>query len=130
MKKEINVQIGSRVRAARTRLGLSRDELAEALDISTLFLSYIECGQKGMSLSTLQNMCKTLQISADYLLLGQEPTAVDKHRAQLLLESLDPEYWDLAEESLQTLIRTIAAVRHKTRTENDPDRPPSREALR
>lgn len=114
MKKELNVQIGARVRKARERLRLSREQLAEALGISVLFLSYIECGQKGMSLTTLKNICETLQVSADQLLLGRKNDSTDRTEAQLLLENIEPEYQDLALDSLQQLVRTIAAVREKS----------------
>lgn len=82
MKKERNIQIGNRVRAARKKRNLSRAELAEQLNVSVLFVSYIECGQKGMSIETLIHMCDILQVSADYLLLREkmecrEQTAVN-----------------------------------------------------
>ena len=73
MKKTINIEIGERVRTARKRLQMSRDALAEQLGISTLFLGYIECGQKGMSIDTLLALCKALNVSADYILMGREP---------------------------------------------------------
>lgn len=95
MKKEQNVEIGRRVRAARARRGLTREELAEQLDLSTLFLSYIECGQKGMSLPTFANLCRVLNVSADELLFGPE-NAVQRSDAHRLLERMDPEYLPLA----------------------------------
>ena len=60
IKKDINIQIGQRVKEARLARNLTREQLAEKLEISALFMGYIECGQKGMSLSTLQNLCFTL----------------------------------------------------------------------
>lgn len=112
MKKNINLEIGERVRLARTTRGLSREKLAELLGISTLFLGYIECGQRGMSLATLQNMCKVLNVSADYLLLGRN----DEGNEEALLSAvkeLEPQYVPLAIEQINNLKKTIAVIRHQ-----------------
>lgn len=112
MKKNINLEIGERIRLARTTRGLSREKLAELLGISTLFLGYIECGQRGMSLATLQNMCKVLNVSADYLLLGRN----DEGNEEALLSAvkeLEPQYVPLAIEQINNLKKTIAVIRHQ-----------------
>lgn len=107
MKKEINVQIGARVRRARKRLHLTREELAEALDVSTLFVGYIECGQKGMSLETFRSMCRTLHVSADYLLFGDESDSSDAGRISDLVGSVEEAYHPLLEQQLQLFLKTI-----------------------
>ena len=110
MKKTINVEIGTRIRESRERLHMSREYLAELLNISTLFLSYIECGQKGMSTETLIRVCKTLNVSADYILLGRKNSGFDRSEAELLLQDIPEEYYPLAEEHLRLLLKTIAVV--------------------
>lgn len=114
MKKEQNVEIGRRVRAARIRRDLTREELAEQLDLSTLFLSYIECGQKGMSLSTFTNLCRVLNVSADELLFGPAHAAQtsDAHR---LLARMDPEYLSLAAGALALVGQAAEAGEKKGR---------------
>ena len=67
MKKNINLEIGERIRSSRLAVGLSREKLSELLGVSALFLGYIECGQRGMSITTLQKICKVLNVSADYI---------------------------------------------------------------
>ncbi len=111
MKKEINVQIGLRIWNARESRKMSREQLAELLDISPVFLACVEYGQKGVSLTTLQKLCHALQVSADYLLLGKEPDEKNKTEAQLLVESMDSRYQDLTAEFLRTLIKTFAEVK-------------------
>lgn len=111
MKKILNIEIGARVRAARTRLNLSREQLAEFVGISTLFVGYIECGQKGMSTETLIALCKALNVSADYILLGKDPGAKADNEAKVILEHFDPEHLPLAAESLRHTIHTINLVR-------------------
>lgn len=110
MKRQSNIEIGARVRIARERLHMSREKLAELLDRSTLFIGYIECGQKGMSIETLLAICKTLQVSADYLLFGNEPDSTLHCEAAQLLSGMPQAYLPLAAESLRTLVKTIAVV--------------------
>lgn len=66
------IEIGLRIKAQRELLCMTREELAEKLDITPRFCYDIELGNKGMSLSTLCKLSKTLNISTDYLLFGEE----------------------------------------------------------
>ena len=113
MKKNINLEIGERVRFVRTSRGFSREELAEILDISTLFLGYIECGQRGMSIATLQNMCNTLNVSADYLLFGKEESEDYSEKIADAVRELNPSYYPLALESINNLKKLIALIESK-----------------
>lgn len=111
MKKNINLEIGERVRLTRTSRGLSREQLAEMLNISTLFLGYIECGQRGMSLSTLQNMCKIMNVSADFLLLGK--TASENSFDDIInaVKDIEPKYHSLALDTINNLKKLISITR-------------------
>ena len=113
VKKNMNLEIGERVRLVRVSRGLSREELAEILGISVLFVGYIECGQRGMSLATLQNMCKALSVSADYILLGNTKSESDRVDLINAVEELEPQFVPLALEQINNLKRTIAIIRHK-----------------
>lgn len=62
-------QIGSRVRAIRTRRGLSQMDLAERISKSATYISYIESGSKSMSLETLVAIANALHVPADELLM-------------------------------------------------------------
>ncbi len=117
MKKQSNVEIGGRLRAARRARGLTQEQLAEKIDLSPLFLSYVECGQKGMSLQTMEKICRTLDVPADYLLLGRESGAAipGGEKLRKLLRQLPPEYLPLAEEALRTLLHTVQAVERAER---------------
>lgn len=109
MKKDINIEIGQRVLTARRQARLSRDELAEKLNISTLFMGYIECGQKGMSLTTLMNLCKILGVSSDYILLG-ETENITRKNIDLLLNDIDIEYLPIVERHLKNLLLYIDEI--------------------
>lgn len=69
--EELNfLEIGNRIRKQRELLCLSREQLAEHLDVSTKFCSDIEIGAKGMSIQTLSKLSQILHISTDYILFG------------------------------------------------------------
>lgn len=107
LKKDINMEIGQRVRSARKKANLTRESLAEKLNVSTLFISYIECGQKGMSLETLRKLCQVLQTSSDYILLGRDNSEISRNNLHLLVDSVDIKYCAVVEDHLQCLLRSI-----------------------
>lgn len=71
-KKSLNVAIGSRIKSARENMGLTQEELAEKIDLSTQFISTIERGVAGPSLETVINLCKVLKVSSEWLLCGKQ----------------------------------------------------------
>ncbi|MBQ7004996.1 MAG: helix-turn-helix transcriptional regulator [Clostridia bacterium] len=107
MKKNINLEIGERVRITRNSRGFSREVLAEMLGISTLFLGYIECGQRGMSIETLQKMCTVLNVSADYIILGKDAQSDSLDGIINAVKEFDPKYHSLVLESINHLKRII-----------------------
>ncbi|GEM_PF-7065044 len=51
--EELNfIEIGARIRAGREELGLTREQLAEQLEVSAKFCSDIELGLRGISVKT------------------------------------------------------------------------------
>lgn len=62
MKSRLNKEIGKRIRYLRKQRGLSQEKLAECLNIATTSLSYIETGRGFMTLATLENMSRVLQV--------------------------------------------------------------------
>jgi transcriptional regulator with XRE-family HTH domain len=70
--------IGRRVRFQREQMHLTREELAEKLDVSAKFCADIEYGMKGMSISTLNNLSEILNLSTDYILKGNNEIRVCK----------------------------------------------------
>lgn len=73
MKKEIDAEIGLRVRRQREALGYSREKLAESSGLAVSFLASIERGKCDFTVTTLKKLCTALGVSSDILLFGQEP---------------------------------------------------------
>lgn len=66
--KDINVILGERVKLGRKANNLTREKLAELVDVSPRFLAEVEAGKTGVSLQTLKNISLALSTSTDYLL--------------------------------------------------------------
>ena len=62
--------MGIRIKTRRKELKIKQAELAETLDISNNHMSSIENGRQKPSLDTFVGICKHLNVSPDYLLLG------------------------------------------------------------
>lgn len=60
--------IGKRIKEARTRKKLSQAVLAEKVDLSTTYISYIENGYKCLSVNSLIMIANSLGVSSDELL--------------------------------------------------------------
>ncbi|HEY5588777.1 MAG TPA: helix-turn-helix transcriptional regulator [Candidatus Paceibacterota bacterium] len=72
MKNEINyVIIGNRIRVEREKFDMTREKLAELLNLSPYFLGQIERGERKMSVSTLISISECLHVSIDYLFFEQ-----------------------------------------------------------
>ena len=121
LKKEINIEIGRRVHQARVNAHMSREDLAEKLNISPLFLGYIECGQKGMSFTTLKKICLELNISADYILLGISDNETTYNNIQILLSHFQTQYLPLVELQLDTLWKTIQEIEKNQQKSHPPN---------
>lgn len=68
MDKEL---FGAQLQKYRELAGYSQEDLAEKVDCSTIFISYIERGKKSPSLKMFMNLANVLNVSAD-VLLGNE----------------------------------------------------------
>ena len=61
--------LGENIRTARKSKNLTIETLSELVGISESFLGTVERGESSISIETLINLCQTLNVSADYLVL-------------------------------------------------------------
>ena len=101
-KKDLNIQIGGRVRLIREAQGKTREQVAEIADISPQFLFDIETGKKGMTSQTIINLAKALNVTTDFLLLG---CVTPMSKIVNDLEGLPPEDLQLAEQFIKKFSR-------------------------
>lgn len=62
--------MGMRIKSRRKELKIKQAELAESIEISKNHMSSIENGKQKPSLDTFVKICKCLDITPNYLLLG------------------------------------------------------------
>ena len=60
--------IGARIKAAREAAGLTQEDLADALEMSSTHISVLERGVKAPKLETLVKIANALKVSTDTLL--------------------------------------------------------------
>ena len=70
IEKEINIQIGEQIKAARERAKMTQESLAERIEVSPQYVSDLERGVVGVSISTLKKICLALGVSSDQILFG------------------------------------------------------------
>ena len=61
-KNDLGIQIGKKIQFLRKQKGYSQEKFAEAINIATTSLSYIETGRGFMTLATMQKICEVLKI--------------------------------------------------------------------
>lgn len=101
--------LGSRIREARQKLGLSQRRLAEEAGVGEMYLSEIERGLKMPSMNIFLKIITALNVSADYILRDELPSG-EKYLNQELsekLRDLTPRQKRTAMEILDAYIRNL-----------------------
>ena len=98
--------IGARIRKQREYMGLSREQLAERINVTPKFCSDIELGNKGMSVETLCRLATTLRMSCDYILYG-EREVTDSKEIERMLNQCTPKEYEHAEQLLKIFFSSI-----------------------
>lgn len=71
-KKQLNVEIGERIKQAREKKRYTQEWLAEQIEVSPQYVSDLERGVVGASLATFRCICLSLGVSSDTLLFGRQ----------------------------------------------------------
>ena len=106
MAESLGIEIGRRVRDRRESLGMTREHLAEKSELSVQFLAEIESGRKNMTTKSLYKVARALNLSADYIVFGEQAGA-DRTRFEEMLAELSKEDRDLAEDILKSFIKAV-----------------------
>lgn len=100
------VQIGKRIGMIRKRRGYTQQKLAEMVNKSSTYISYIENGLKCMSLDTFVSIANALQVSADELMMDslENTIKVSNHEFAALLS-------DCSEYERRVLLQVATAAK-------------------
>ena len=110
-KKKWLVQVGTRVWNCRTQRGMSREKLAEGLDITPQYVSDIEQGKKCMSMSIFVEMSQVLEVSMEFLAYGTLSSTPEVERLREHLRQLTPVDQEMAARMLRLALETAEAMR-------------------
>lgn len=92
MSKELNIEIGRRIRAYRESIGKNREAFSEMIGLSPQFLAEAENGKKGLSAESIYKICTNCEMSADYLVLGKLDKQGLKSPLDYVLNEMPGEY--------------------------------------
>ena len=98
--------IGQRIRNYRRQRNLSQNDVAEGINKSSTYISYLECGIKHPSLETLTDLANLLGVTAD-MLLGENlrhTHLVNEVELQQILN-------DCTDEEKRFLVKATAALK-------------------
>lgn len=88
-QKELDrVAMGRRIRQRREVLGMSREDLAKRLDVTSKFIADLEYGDKGTSVKNLYRLKQILGVSVDYLMDGDPSDENEEEPRRLLNENI------------------------------------------
>lgn len=105
-KKDINIQIGERIRYSRETAGYTQEKLADIIGVTVQYISDLERGVVGTSIVTLIKICKTLNASSDYILMGRtEKTDISDTVKRL--EYLDETQMEIIERGINIMIEAL-----------------------
>lgn len=74
VKKQINVEVGNQIKIAREMAKLTQEQFSEQIEVSPQYVSDLERGVVGVSLSTLRKACIVLGVSSDQIIFGSAKT--------------------------------------------------------
>lgn len=104
------ISLGQKVKAIRKRRGLTQLALAEDIERSATYISYIESGTKSMSLDTFVLMVNALNATADEVLIDslENTVLISNHTFATILA-------DCSEFEKKVLFDVITATKQSLR---------------
>lgn len=97
-------RIGSRLRKAREEKHLTREQLAELVNLTDGYIRMIECGERTPRLGTFLNIISALEVTADYILCD-----VVSYGYGVYLEEYAEQIDKLPRKDKEKLVKIIAA---------------------
>lgn len=101
------IALGKRLREERLHSGLTQEQVAEAVNVSTTYIGLIEHGERSVTLDKLIALSQCFHVSVDYLLQDDIPLTNSIQEKQLL------SLWHNAnEQERETILSVIRSIVH------------------
>ena len=101
-----SIGIGNRIRKEREMLSLTREHMAEKLNITPGYIADLERGEARLSISGLINLCHLFHCSSDYVLFGR----TDSFTISARMDALPIELREQMEELIAKQLNIIESV--------------------
>lgn len=109
-KKDINIEIGANIQAAREQAGYTQERLAEILGFSPNHISAIERGVSAISLDALRKICSLFGVSADVIIFGKNEPSNEVSAIAQQLARIKPDYQQQVNKVLSALLELSAIM--------------------
>ena len=116
LDKHYNLTVGLRIREVREILNMTREQFSEKCDISSSFLAAVEGGQKAVTSKTLYKICSSVNVSADYIIRGNQQ-GFESDMVIEMLHTMDDKSKSHAVRILREYVEAINELQKK----NNPD---------
>ena len=88
MEKDVYVKIGERLRKQRRIMGLTQEQAAELLGVSTTYYGEIERGNRKLTIPRILTVYEKMNLEPTYLLTGEIFDGCPREKEQALEEVL------------------------------------------
>lgn len=105
---EKTIAMGLRIQHSRKAAKLTQMQFSERIGVSPQYISDLERGLVGCSVSTLIKMCDVLEVSADFILRGQEPDNLARMCPPEQYRTFSPEEQKLLREGFELLTKAFS----------------------
>ena len=108
-KKQINIEIGARIKDEREKAGLTPEPFSELIGLGPKSVSAFERGTVGISFTTLKKICQVLSVSSDQILFGpREQKENDLSDLIQRLERLSSKQYNITREIVLKLLEAFS----------------------
>ena len=106
--------MGYKIKEIREAQKMTQEELAERADMTTQTISTAETGRKALRPHNIVKLCRTLEISADYLLFG-EISGGDTLPLSAKFSQLTPDQYHYLGDIINSFIAAVNTNKEKER---------------
>lgn len=96
--------LGKRIRDERIRVGLTQEQIAEYINVSTTYIGFIERGERSVTLEKLILLAECFHVTIDSLIHDNIPAEGNSDATQLLF------LWNQADDTEKEMILSISEV--------------------
>lgn len=110
-RTDLIVNLGRNIAQLRRNAGMSQEELASEINITTATLSRIECGVTDTTVSMLGNISKALDVKVSFLFAGAEVMPIGlPHELEEIIRLLKSQKYSTISAALKQIEALVAMV--------------------